>query len=185
MTKLLLVSGHAQAGKTIVAGAIKEVLELNGKRVTILPFAGYLKFICKEHFGWDGKKDSAGRKVLQYVGTDVVRKRNPYFWVDVVAKFIETFQDDFDFVIVDDCRFLEEVNYFKDKVENLSIRVERTNFENSLTEEQRNHPSETALDDYDFDVYIYSESGLDNLNTALHEQFLDFESIKTWLEINE
>ena len=183
MTKLILISGKGEAGKTLTANIIKEKLENKGKRVTLLPFAAYLKFICKEHFGWNGNKDLEGRRILQYVGTDVVRKRNPNFWVKTVADFIETFGEDFDFIISDDVRFVNELEYFRDVLvtENLSVRIERLNHENLLTEEQRKHPSETALDDYPFDIYIYSESGLKNLEEALHQQFLDNVGVKEWL----
>ena len=45
----------------------------------------------------------------------------------------------------------------------ITIRIIRNNFENNLTQEQRNGISETSLDNYTFDYTIRSESGLDNL----------------------
>lgn len=82
MAKIILISGKAEHGKTATARIIKERLESEGKTVTIVPFASYLKFVCKEYFGWNGKKDLDGRKILQHVGTDVVRKKDPDFWVE-------------------------------------------------------------------------------------------------------
>ena len=81
MAKIILISGKGEHGKTTTARIISNKLEENGKRVAIVPFASYLKFVCKEYFGWDGKKDEKGRQTLQYVGTDVVRRKDPDFWV--------------------------------------------------------------------------------------------------------
>ena len=35
-----------------------------------------------------------------------------------------------------------------------TVRVTRPNYDNGLTEEQQNHESEIALDNYNFDFYI-------------------------------
>ena len=144
MAKLILISGKAESGKTLTANIIKERLENRVKKVTILPFASYLKFICREHFGWDGKKNEEGRRILQHVGTDIVRERNPNFWVKTVVDFVDTFGQDFDFIISDDVRFPNEIMYFADigNIDFLTIRVSRLEYENSLTDEQRQHSSE-------------------------------------------
>lgn len=183
MAKLILISGKAESGKTLTANIMREKLESENKKVTLLPFASYLKFICKEHFGWSGKKDSEGRMILQYVGTDVVRKRNPDFWVKAVADFVETFGQDFDFIICDDVRFPNEIDYFRDIsiVENISIRVERLFFENSLTREQRLHLSEISLDKYPFDVYVASGGGKERLETVVQQNIFDNKVFREWL----
>jgi len=57
------------------------------------------------------------------------------------------------------------------------LKVVRLNFENDLTPEQRLHPSERALDEFDFDYIIESESGLNNLSTEvdkLYEKYKNF-----------
>ncbi len=185
MAKLILISGKAEAGKTLVANIIRRRLEEDGKRVTLLPFASYLKFICKEHFGWDGKKDKAGRQILQHVGTDIVRKRNPNFWVKTVADFLETFGEDFDTIICDDVRFPNEIDYFQntDPFSYTSIRVVRLNYENSLTEEQRQHASEISLDDYyHFDLHLNSESGIENVEKEVSKWFRQPELSEAFFE---
>jgi hypothetical protein len=183
MTKLILISGKAEAGKTLTANIIKEKLEDEGKRVTILPFASYLKFLCISHFGWDGVKNEEGRKILQYVGTDVVRKRNLNFWVEVVGNFIATFGEDFDYVISDDVRFPNEIEYFRDIMitDFLSLNVVRLDYDNSLTTEQRNHPSETSLDKYPFDIYVIAENGYENLKYRIERDLFHDPAIRMWL----
>jgi hypothetical protein len=74
------------------------------------------------------------------------------------------FEDEWDYVLIADCRFVNEIESFKrDGWNTVSIRVERLGFISPLTIAQQIHPSETALDNYEFDYYIKSESGIENL----------------------
>lgn len=186
MAKIILISGKAENGKTEVAKILRSFLENKGFRVTFTPFASYLKFICKEHYGWNGKKDEVGRSILQHVGTNVIRKRRPDFWVNTTLQFIDAFEEEFDFFIADDVRFKNEIDATKGSgFESISIRVERLNFENSLNEEQRQHLSETALDKFDdFDYYVESESGKENLNLAILKGIFLSDNFKTHLFFN-
>ena len=83
--KVVCISGKAQHGKDTTASMIKECLEQRGERVMIVHYADLLKYICRTFFDWDGNKDERGRHILQYVGTDVIRKKSPNYWVDFVA----------------------------------------------------------------------------------------------------
>ena len=53
--------------------------------------------------------------------------------------------------IIPDTRFPNEIEKMRDCFDCSCVHVSRPGFENSLTEEQRNHPSETALNGYLFD----------------------------------
>ena len=167
MPKIINIAGQARHGKTSAANILKDILEKRGKRVLIINYADYLKFICKEYFGWDGTKSEQGRTILQKIGTDIVREREPNFWVHSVGNFIDIFREDFDFVLIGDCRFVNECEYFKFDYDVLNIKVIRNNFDNGLTEEQKNHPSERDLDNYSFDVEIISENGIENLEKTI------------------
>ena len=48
-----------------------------------------------------------------------------------------------------------------------TVRIERPNFDNGLTEEQKNHESETALDDYIFDYRIIN-NGDESINNEVN-----------------
>lgn len=162
--KIIPISAKAQHGKDTVAGILKELMESDGNSVLIAHYADLLKYICKTFFNWDGKKDNAGRTILQYVGTDIIREQNPDYWVSFLSDFLKMFYTEWDYVIIPDSRFPNEIEYL---IENgwdiFSVRVNRTDFESNLTEEQKNHISETALDNYKFDYYIDSPSGIENL----------------------
>lgn len=163
-SKIILVSGHAQNGKDTLAEAIKHEYEHHGASVKAVHFADLLKFICRTYFGWNGEKDAEGRRILQYVGTDLVRMRKPDYWVDFVGDFLELFGENLDYVIIPDCRFPNEVTKLAERgFDTVHVRVIRDNFDNRLTEEQKNHPSETALDNFPADIYIHNNGTLDDL----------------------
>ena len=85
--KIILIIGKARMGKDTTANIMKEQLESKGKKVLICHYADLLKYICKTFFGWDGVKDNNGRSILQYVGTDKIRKENPNYWVKFIVEF--------------------------------------------------------------------------------------------------
>jgi hypothetical protein len=170
MYKVISFSGHALAGKTTSAELLKSFLEQNGKRVCLINYADILKFYAKQYFHWNGKKDVEGRTILQKLGTNRVRIYEPDYWVDLVIGFTELFGNiDFDYFLISDARFINELERWHDfGIDVIKVYVERLNFDNGLTLEQKNHPSEIALDDYhDFDWTISAESGLDNLKNAV------------------
>ena len=166
--KVICISAKAQHGKDTVANFMKECLEAKGKRVLVTHYADLLKYICKTFFNWDGQKDEKGRTLLQYVGTDVIRKKEPDYWAAFIADMLYFFEDQWDYVLIPDTRFPNEIDYLKNAgFDVLYIRVIRENFESPLTKEQQNHPSETAMDNYEADVMLYNDSTLDNLKYSV------------------
>lgn len=161
MINVITISGKARHGKDTTAQFIKEELERAGKKVLILRFADYLKMISKLYFGWSGEKDVEGRTILQKVGTDIIRNKDTDFWVSAVYRLVCILEDRFDYFLIPDTRFPNEVEYFKrnskNKILGFSIKVIRESFDNGLTEEQKKHPSETALDDYCFDSVVQAK----------------------------
>ena len=174
MKKVILVSAKARHGKDTVAEIAKEQLESRGQKVLICHYADLLKYICKTFFEWDGVKDDNGRTILQHVGTDVIRSNNQDYWVKFIIDLLDMFYDEWDYVIIPDTRFeneieemSEEFNYDYEIV--TSVRVNRPNFDNGLTRLQRHHPSECALDDYSFDHYIENNGTLDDLRLKVKD----------------
>lgn len=166
--KIILVSGKAQNGKDTTAEILRSQLKTDGNRVLVTHYADLLKFICRNYFGWDGNKDDVGRQMLQYVGTDVIRKQNPTLWVDFVSMILKYFHENWDYVIIPDCRFPNEITTMSDNgFETIHIRVVRENFKSPLTKEQQMHPSETALDDVTPDYYINNDGTLQDLTNTI------------------
>lgn len=175
--KIINISGKAMAGKDITALILKEKLESKNKKVLITHMADLLKYECKQFFNWDGNKDEKGRSLLQRIGTDVIRAKNPDYWVNFIKEFVSMFKEEWDYVLIPDIRFSNEIESFKiDGWDTITVRVIRDNFKSNLTEEQLNHPSETALDDYEFDYYIFNSDGMDYLNKEV-------DYLIEWLEV--
>jgi len=172
LKNLILISGHAEHGKTALAKILKSNLELQGQKVVIIPIAKYLKIILRDYCDWDGvTKNEWFRTKAQYIGTDIIRykMKNPLFHIKRVITDTQIIEDIYDYIIFDDCRFPDEVYYsktiFNDKV--ITIRVDRLNYKSSLTPKQLNHPSENKLNAFKFDYYIKSESGINNLTNDI------------------
>lgn len=102
------------------------------------------------------------------MGTDYIRTVYPDFWVEYVYKIISVFEDEWDYVLIPDTRFLNEIEYFsKMNFPHRVVRIERQNHNSGLTKEQLNHPSETSLDFYDFDVIFYNNKSLEDLKKSV------------------
>ena len=162
--KVIAISGHAGSGKDTAAKFIHDKLVKDGYRVLVTHFADLLKYICTKFFGWNGIKDEQGRQLLQYIGTDMVRNQYPDYWVDFIAKIIDMFGSKWDYVLIPDTRFPNEVFGLRDRgIETVHVRVERNDFVSTLTESQQKHRSETALDGVEPDFIIQNEGTLDEL----------------------
>ncbi len=140
--------------------------KLKGKSVK-MSFAGYLKDIARKYYGWDGTKDDDGRCLLQYLGTERIRGELGWedFHVRRVCEDIKIIENDYDYVLIPDARFRNEIYYTKSQFDNVtSIHIERLNFKSPLTKEQRGHKSENDLTNFKgYDYEIKNKEGLDNL----------------------
>lgn len=168
--KVVCISGKAQHGKDTTAGILREALEADGLTVLITHYGDLVKYVCKSFFKWDGQKDERGRTLLQFVGTDIVRAQRPDYWVGFVADMLTMFDGQWDYVLIPDCRFPNEIDVMKDAGFDVEhVRVRRKNFQSPLTLEQQNHPSEIALDDIKPDFYVDNDGTMEDLRKAVSE----------------
>lgn len=162
--KVVCISGHAQHGKDTAAQMMRRILWGYGKKVLIIHNADLLKFMCKQLFGWNGEKDERGRTLLQYVGTDVVRSQQPDFWVEYIVNVLKMFDNEWEYVIIPDCRFPNELYMLREwGFDVVHVKIDRGDFDNGLTDEQKAHPSETALDSTVPDVTVHNDGTLIDL----------------------
>lgn len=163
--KVIGIAGKAESGKDTFGAILKEELESQGKKVMHIGYGDFVKFIAKQYYNWNGEKDEHGRWLLQHIGTEEGRmKVNENIWVDMVINTIQVADKDYDVAIITDCRFLNEFDRWREfGFDMLKIKMLRLTHQNKLTEEQRQHPSETSLDNYNDCILVQNEGTLEDL----------------------
>lgn len=184
--KVILVSGNLKSGKSTISAMLIDFFLNENKTFKIYSFASKIKEIAKNHFGWDGKKDPKGRKLLQTLGTEVGRAYNENIWVDYFYKLLKNNPETV--FIVDDWRFVNEYTFIKDEADIFKVRV-INKFENLSPLEKimnlfrKKHSSESSLptnpDFYDF-VFVNKYSSLDELGNSEQMKILA-DKINTFL----
>lgn len=169
MPQVITISGRMGSGKDTLANYIKEELTKVGCRVLITHYADLLKYILKQYFDWDGKKNDLGRWLLQHVGTDIFRNQyDENFWCSFVGVIIYLFGEKWDYVIIPDARFENEVESMKAWFDATSINVIRENIPEELSIHTE-HESEHGLDEYEFDLTCVNDEGLEKLRESARE----------------
>ncbi|MEG1558974.1 MAG: hypothetical protein RR228_02685 [Bacilli bacterium] len=167
---IYLISGKARNGKDTCASFIEKYYNNNNKKNIILQFSSYIKQYASKISGWDGSEETKPRELLQVLGTDVIRKSiDQKFFSKKLIDDIKVYSYFFDVIIVSDVRLKHEIDDLKEVFDNVySINIERTNFDNGLTLEQKNHITEKDLDDYTkHDYKILNDSDLDSFNNKV------------------
>ena len=174
--KVILISAKSQHGKDTAANIMKEKLEERGEKVLVIHFGDPVKWFAKAFYGWDGQKDEAGRALLQYIGTTLMRTYNKYYWGNMISEFIVAsgFKNDFTYALIPDWRFFSEKQAIEQHNNHVyTIRVERHNPDGSLyrnpnmTDEQFNHVSETELDKANFNWTILNSGSIEDLRKKI------------------
>ena len=145
--KVILISGKAQHGKDTLAGMLKNHLEDKSYRVLIAHYGDLVKYVC----------------------TDVVRKQNENFWAGFIKDILTMFSHEWDYVLIPDTRFVNEVECFDGDIDSSPVRIYRPDYDSGLTPQQLSHPSETALDDYEYDYYVVNDGSLQDLEKKVPE----------------
>ena len=168
-SKIILFSGKARNGKDQSAIFLKEFLEESGKTVLTYHFADALKSLCENSYDWiRGDKGPIGRTILQNVGT-TYRKNNPQCWVNIAREIAIGCSEDY--VLIPDCRYKNEALGFLDFNYKI-VRIERPNFDNGLTDEQKAHVSETEMSTFsEYDYIITNDGSLDDLREKIKKAF--------------
>lgn len=126
MSTLLVGLGHkARHGKDEVAQALMRRLLNNGTRVRLYAFAAALKAWCRV----EGFMEEKDWPLLQYVGTEMFRKRDPGIRVRALAYQIT--EERPEAAVITDMRFPNELTLVK-KNGGIVVKVERYNPDGTL-----------------------------------------------------
>ena len=180
MKTVIGIAGKAQHGKDTVAKFLQE--KYGGE---IVHFADLLKDQLKI-IGWDGEKDEGGRTLLQTFSAPVkeygnwLSKKYPefadygdnnYYSASLYDRIMNSEEDIF---YIADVRFIPEYYFFRRKDEGnyinfRTIKVIRPNFDNGLSERQKNDTSECDLDHVVMDITIENDSSLEGLKDKINK----------------
>jgi adenylate kinase family enzyme len=158
----IILLGHINSGKTTVANYIAQKYNYNhyalgdGVKVFIVDL---FKILHKLDHNideielkdlYDRSKKEKYRQCMQLISTDLVRK---YFGEDIWINFLKNkVKEPY---VIDDIRFKEEYEFFKDN--SISIKIKRPD------ELNMNHISEHDVDDIKTDYTIINDSDLESL----------------------
>lgn len=169
-TIIYLLSGKAKSGKNTVSKIITDYYQ--NKKCVSLSYSYYLKDYVKRITGWDGSEENKPRDLLQQMGIELVKNKiNDQLFVNRLIEDIQIFSYFYDVIVITDARLIEEVEKPKEKFSNvITIRIDRKNKSNNLTESQKHHITETALDNYsDFDYVVDNNGTYEDLKNKIIE----------------
>lgn len=101
-------------------------------------------------------KEITYREALQYIGTDIFRSKMPNIWVESLLSQYDTL-DTSKTWIIPDVRIKNEAQAIKNRG-GILLNVHNPNLQS-----QDPHPSETDLDDYEYDYTIENNGSLEDL----------------------
>ena len=172
MSKVILIAGKARAGKDTTALLLKEIYTEKGKKTINLAYGNYIKEYAKNISDWDGRDETKPRSLLQRLGTDIIRKDiDPNFFVKRLCDDIKVYSYFFDVITVSDVRFPNERDGPSAMVKDIiKIKIIRDNFVSNLTDVEKKHITETALDNYnDYDFVIHNDGTISDLRKKVEK----------------
>lgn len=159
--KIILISGRANSGKTKLGEYIVKYAKIKNLRAIQTEYSKYLKLYAKEIIGYDGSRENKPRKFLQDLGSFIREDlKKKHFFTDRMLEDFKVYEKFADIVVISDVRLKEEIEDIKKSgYEVITIRVNNQHSAYNLTEEEKNHITETSLLNYpDFDYTIENKN---------------------------
>ncbi len=165
--KIFLLAGKASSGKDLLGKYIKEQYDFKDQNTCILHLTAPLYEYARNYFSWNGDMSEKPREFFQEMGIEIIQKKlgKKYFLIDRLCEDIDILKNFFDVFVITDGRLITEFIELKKRFPDIkTIHVIRENYENNLSEKEKNHITETELEKYkDYDYTIYNTSKEDLL----------------------
>ena len=159
--KIYIIGGKAKSGKNTFGKLLKEELKNYGYKPCVMHITDPLYNYANKYFEWNETYEKP-REFLQKMGIEIIQEKlgKKTFLLDRLEEDIEIISEFFDVFIIVDARLKKEFDAIKEKYDNVTtIRIKKVSVFDELTEEERNHITETDLDNYnDFDYEIINTS---------------------------
>ena len=141
-SKIIILTGKAQSGKSLTANIIKKNLEKQNKKTVIISYAKYLKDYAKEITNWNGNEKTKPREFLQQIGVELIKNQiDENMLINRIKEDIKVYEYFFDVIIISDARFKSEIENIKNK-NTVVIKIEGK-------QEKQNEPEDTKQRDSD------------------------------------
>lgn len=159
MEKLIVLSGKARSGKDTVTRILIDYYK-NKKSITV-SFAYYLKDYLRRMGLY--QEENKPRRLMQEFGLHLKEKMGSKFFINRLLEDIKVLEEYYDVIIVTDARLKEEMISLKEKYPQMkSMRIVRENYDNGLSETEKNDITEMDLDDFSFfDYVVYNNNTLE------------------------
>lgn len=164
--KIFVIGGRAKSGKNTFGRYLRDELKKYGYKPCVMRITEPLYSYAKNYFEWDENNDEKPREFLQKMGIEIIRDKlgKKSFLLDRLNEDIEILSNFFDTFIITDARLEKEFRYFKEKYDNaVTIKLERSNYDDMLSEDERRHVTETEIDKLDDFNYIINNKSLDEM----------------------
>jgi len=170
--KVYIICGHAESGKTTFGKKLKEKLKENGYKPCLMQITKPLYHYAEDYFEWNPRQDEKPREFLQKFGIDIIRDKlhKDNFLINRLIDDIEILSEFFDTFIITDARFPREIDILKQIFKDvIVIKIERDNYKNNLTEEQKLHTTEKEVDNIKDYKYLIKNKTYKELDKEIEE----------------
>ena len=176
--KIFVIGGKAKCGKNTFGEYLREELKNYGYKPCVMHITEPLYGYARNYFCWNGNDSSKPREFLQKMGIEIIRDKmgKKHFLLNRLYEDIEILSNFFDTFIITDARLVEEFIQIKDKYkDSVTIKLLRTNYDDQLKEEEKNHITETEINSYNEFDYIIENRGLAELRKEAEKLVKDIE----------
>lgn len=176
--KIFVIGGCAGSGKSTFGNLLKEELKDYGYKPCVMQITSPLYSYAENYFNYDPNRDPKPREFLQKMGIEIIKEKlgKKDFLLNRLYEDIEILSNFFDVFIITDARLINEFLSISAKYDDVvSIKLVRKDFDNMLSEEEKNHITEKEISTYnDFDYIVYNK-GIDGLKEEIVEIVHDIE----------
>lgn len=179
--KVFIIGGTAKSGKNTFGKFLREELKKYGYKPCVMHLTEPLYSYAKNYFSWDERTDEKPREFLQKVGIEIIKEKmhKPYFLINRTSEDIEILSNFFDAFIITDARLIMEFEEFRKRFDDVVvIKITRENYDNGLSETEKNHITETEVLDYQKYDYEIKNNTLAEMQKEA-ERIIKIEEVKS------
>lgn len=160
--KIFLLAGKAGSGKDMLGKYMKTQYDFGGQNACILHITTPLYEYAKNYFSWNGDMMEKPREFLQEMGIEIIQKKlgKKFFLVNRMCEDIDILKHYFDVFIITDGRLVSEFEELKRRFPEIKIiHIIRDEYDNLLSEREKNHVTEIDMEHYkEYDYVVHNGS---------------------------